>query len=326
MALLAIEDLTVEFGSEERPFRAVDGLTLTVDEGDVVGVVGESGSGKSVSMLALMGLIAYPGRVKAKCLEFAGTNLLDLSPAERRRITGKDLAMVFQEPMTSLNPLFTIGDQIAEVARHHLGTAPAEAFEGAIHLLDRVGIPAPAHRARAYPHELSGGMRQRAMIAMALACKPLVMIADEPTTALDVTVQAQMLDLIRDLQDETGMAVLFITHNLNVVAEIAQDLAVMYGGEIVETGKAAAIFTNPCHPYTRGLLDSLPPELDDNRPIRSRLKAIPGSMVDLASLPSGCRFAARCEARIAQCEAAAIPLGTIESGRTARCIRAGEDR
>ena len=329
--VLSVENLSVEFRSRRRVVRAVSDVSFTLKAGETFALVGESGSGKSVTSLAIMRLLAVPaGRItggSVKLTTFDGVlDLTRLPEGAMRAVRGRRIAMIFQEPMTSLNPLFTIGDQIAEVARHHLGTAPAEAFEGAIHLLDRVGIPAPAHRARAYPHELSGGMRQRAMIAMALACKPLVMIADEPTTALDVTVQAQMLDLIRDLQDETGMAVLFITHNLNVVAEIAQDLAVMYGGEIVETGKAAAIFTNPCHPYTRGLLDSLPPELDDNRPIRSRLKAIPGSMVDLASLPSGCRFAARCEARIAQCEAAAIPLGTIESGRTARCIRAGEDR
>jgi len=327
--VLSVENLSVEFRSRRRIVRAVSGVSFALRAGRTFALVGESGSGKSVTSLAIMRLLAAPaGRITGGSVVLATAEgpleLTALPERAMRAVRGRQIAMIFQEPMTSLNPLLTVGDQIAEVARHHLGASRAEAFRGAIALLDRVGIPAAAHRARAYPHELSGGMRQRAMIAMALACKPLVMIADEPTTALDVTVQAQMLALIRELQDETGMAVLFITHNLGVVAEIADEVAVMYGGQIVETAAAAALFAAPRHPYTRGLLDSLPPEIDSDTPVRARLKAIPGSVVDLAALPPGCRFAARCELRQPRCEAGAVPLEPLAPGGAVRCLRAGE--
>jgi len=327
--VLAVENLSVEFRSRRRIVRAVSDVSFTLKAGRTFALVGESGSGKSVTSLAIMRLLAAPaGRITGGSVTLHAPDgplaLTALSERAMRAVRGRQIAMIFQEPMTSLNPLFTVGDQIAEVARHHLGTSRAEAFKGAVALLDRVGIPAAAHRAHAYPHELSGGMRQRAMIAMALACKPLVMIADEPTTALDVTVQAQMLQLIRELQDETGMAVLFITHNLGVVAEIASEVAVMYGGQIVERGEAGAIFAAPRHPYTRGLLDSLPPEIDSNMPVRAPLKAIPGSVVDLAALPPGCRFAPRCAWRQPRCEAGAIALDADPANRLVRCVRAQE--
>ncbi|MBM3526305.1 MAG: ABC transporter ATP-binding protein [Alphaproteobacteria bacterium] len=327
--VLAVENLSVEFRSRRRIVRAVSDVSFALRAGETFALVGESGSGKSVTSLAIMRLLAAPaGRITGGTVTLHAPDgplaLTALPERAMRAVRGRQIAMIFQEPMTSLNPLFTVGDQIAEVARHHLGTSRAEAFKGAIALLDRVGIPAAAHRARAYPHELSGGMRQRAMIAMALACKPLVMIADEPTTALDVTVQAQMLELIRELQDETGMAVLFITHNLGLVAEIADEVAVMYGGQIVETGQADAIFAAPAHPYTRGLLDSLPPEIEDDVPVRAPLRAIPGTVVDLAALPPGCRFAPRCDHRRAACETAAVALDAAPEGRAIRCIRARE--
>jgi oligopeptide/dipeptide ABC transporter ATP-binding protein len=327
--VLEVADLSVAFRSRRRIVRAVTSVDIILKAGETFALVGESGSGKSVTSLAIMRLLAAPaGRITGGSVLLrapgGALELTNLSERAMQEVRGRQIAMIFQEPMTSLNPLLPIGEQIAEVARHHLGASQAEAHRGAVTLLDRVGIPAAAQRARAYPHELSGGMRQRAMIAMALACKPLVMIADEPTTALDVTVQAQVLELIRELQDETGMAVLFITHNLGLVAEIADEVAVMYGGQIVETGKADAIFAAPAHPYTRGLLDSLPPEIEDDVPVRAPLKAIPGTVVDLAALPPGCRFAPRCGYRVAACEAAAVLLEAAAESRAVRCIRARE--
>ncbi len=290
MALLEIDNLAVEFPTAAGVLRAVDGVSLRLDEGEVLGVVGESGSGKSVTMLALMGLVPYPGRVRADRLAFAGRNLLTLSAAERRRIAGKDVAMIFQEPTTSLNPCFTIGFQLVETLRLHEGMDRAAARRRAVELLDQVGIPEPASRLRAFPHQLSGGMNQRVMIAMAVACNPRLLIADEPTTALDVTIQAQILDLLLSLQREWGMSLVLITHNMGVVAETATRVMVMYAGQIMEEQAAAALFASPQHPYTAALLAALPERSAGDRP----LATIPGVVPGLYDRPQGCLFSPRC--------------------------------
>src|SRR3954463_14809804 len=289
MPLLEIQNLSVEFPTSSGVLRAVDGVSLTLDEGEILGVVGESGSGKSVTMLALMGLVAYPGRVQADRLAFAGRDLLDISDGERRQLTGKDVAMIFQEPTTSLNPCFTIQFQLTETLRLHEGMDGKAARRRAIELLDQVGIPAPEGRLKAYPHQLSGGMNQRVMIAMAIACNPKLLIADEPTTALDVTIQAQILDLLLSLQRERGMALVLITHNMGVVAETAQRIMVMYAGQIMEERKAADLFAGPQHPYTEALLAALP-----ERSEGGRLATIPGVVPGLYDRPKGCLFSPRC--------------------------------
>jgi len=290
MALLEIEDLHVEFPSAGAVMRAVEGVSLSLDEGDVLGIVGESGSGKSVTMLALMGLVAFPGRVRAKRLEFAGRDLLTLGDRDRRQLVGKDVAMIFQEPTTSLNPCFTIGFQLSETLRLHLGLDRKAAQDRATELLEQVGIPAAASRLKDYPHQLSGGMNQRVMIAMAIACNPRLLIADEPTTALDVTIQAQILDLLRALQKERGMALVLVTHNMGVVAEMAQRVAVMYAGQVVEERSADALFAAPQHPYTAALLAAMPERSTGD----GRLATIPGVVPGLYDRPSGCLFAPRC--------------------------------
>ncbi len=290
MALLEIEDLHVEFPSRGAVMHAVEGVSLSLDEGDVLGIVGESGSGKSVTMLALMGLVAFPGRVRAKRLEFAGRNLLGLSDRERRRLVGKDVAMIFQEPTTSLNPCFTIGFQLAETLRLHLGLDRKAARDKSTELLEQVGIPAAASRLKDFPHQLSGGMNQRVMIAMAIACNPRLLIADEPTTALDVTIQAQILDLLRGLQKERGMALVLVTHNMGVVSEMARRVAVMYAGQIVEERSADVLFAAPQHPYTAALLAAMPERSTGD----TRLATIPGVVPGLYDRPSGCLFAPRC--------------------------------
>jgi len=290
MALLEIENLSVEFPSQNGVMHAVDGISLSLEEGEVLGIVGESGSGKSVTMMALMGLVAYPGRVKADKLRFAGHDLLKLSQGERNKLIGKDVAMIFQEPTTSLNPCFTIGFQITETLRLHLGMDKKAATRKAIELLEQVGINSPATRLKAYPHQLSGGMNQRVMIAMAIACNPRLLIADEPTTALDVTIQAQILDLLRSLQKERGMALVLITHNMGVVSEMAQRIAVMYAGQIMEEQSAHALFNTPQHPYTEALLSALPERSDGS----ARLATIPGMVPGLYDRPKGCLFAPRC--------------------------------
>jgi dipeptide transport system ATP-binding protein len=289
MPLLDIKDLSVTFPTPAGPFAAVDGVSLSVEEGDVLGIVGESGSGKSVTMLAVMGLVPFPGQVRAKRLAFAGRDLLALSPRERRRFTGKDVAMIFQEPTTSLNPCFTVGFQIEETLRWHERLSRRAARDRAVELLDRVGIPAPASRLSAYPHQLSGGMNQRVMIAMAIACNPRLLIADEPTTALDVTIQAQILDLLLTLQRERGMALVLITHNIGVVAETARRVAVMYAGQIMEEQAADSLFGAPQHPYTAALLAALP-----ERAQGERLATIPGVVPGPYDRPDGCLFAPRC--------------------------------
>ena len=290
MALLEIEDLHVDFPSQGAVMHAVEGVSIAVDEGDVLGIVGESGSGKSVSMLAVMGLIAWPGRVRAKRLVFAGHDLRHLSDRGRRALVGKDVAMIFQDPTTSLNPCFTIGFQLAETLRLHLKLDRDAARRRTIELLEQVGIPAPATRLGDFPHQLSGGMNQRVMIAMAIACNPRLLIADEPTTALDVTIQAQILDLLRALQRERGMALILVTHNMGVVAEMARRVAVMYAGQIVEERTADALFAAPEHPYTAALLAAMPERSTGD----ARLATIPGVVPGLYDRPSGCLFAPRC--------------------------------
>lgn len=290
MPLLEIENLSVEFPTSQGTLRAVDRIDLTLDEGEVLGVVGESGSGKSVTMLALMGLVGYPGRVRADKLRFDGRDLLTMSARERRQLTGKDVAMIFQEPSTSLNPCFTIGFQLAETLRKHEGMDGKAAKRRSIELLEQVGIPAPESRLKAFPHQMSGGMNQRVMIAMAIACNPRLLIADEPTTALDVTIQAQILDLLMSLQRERNMALVLITHNMGVVAETAQRIMVMYAGQIMEERKVDALFANPQHPYSAALLAALPERSEH----ATRLATIPGMVPGLNDRPKGCLFSPRC--------------------------------
>jgi dipeptide transport system ATP-binding protein len=290
MPLLEIENLSVEFPTSQGTLRAVDRIDLTLDEGEVLGVVGESGSGKSVTMLALMGLVGYPGRVRADKLRFDGRDLLTMSARERRQLTGKDVAMIFQEPSTSLNPCFTIGFQLAETLRKHEGMDGKAAKRRSIELLEQVGIPAPESRLKAFPHQMSGGMNQRVMIAMAIACNPRLLIADEPTTALDVTIQAQILELLMTLQRERNMALVLITHNMGVVAETAQRIMVMYAGQIMEERKVDALFANPQHPYSAALLAALPERSEH----ATRLATIPGMVPGLNDRPKGCLFSPRC--------------------------------
>ena len=290
MALLEIENLSVEFPSRSSVLHAVEGVSLSLDAGDVLGIVGESGSGKSVTLMALMGLVPYPGRVTASKMRFDGHDLLGLSSRERNRLTGKDVAMIFQEPTTSLNPCFSVGFQLAETLRIHLGMDSKAAKRRSIELLEQVGISDPETRLKAYPHQLSGGMNQRVMIAMAIACNPKLLIADEPTTALDVTIQAQILDLLRSLQRERGMALVLITPHLGVVSDMAQRVAVMYAGQIMEQQPAQALFQRPRHPYTEALMAALPERSDGS----IRLATIPGMVPGLYDRPTGCLFAPRC--------------------------------
>jgi dipeptide transport system ATP-binding protein len=291
MALLEIENLSVRFPSKTAVMHAVDGVSLSLEPGDVLGIVGESGSGKSVTMMALMGLVAFPGQISADKLMFDGHDLLKVSERERRELIGKDMAMIFQDPTTSLNPCFTVGFQMAETLRLHLGMDKKAARKRSIELLEQVGIPAPESRLGIYPHQLSGGMSQRVMIAMAIACNPKLLIADEPTTALDVTIQAQILDLLRNLQKERNMALVLITHNMGVVSEMAQRVAVMYAGQIMEEREAQAMFQDPQHPYTEALLAAMPERSDG----QTRLATIPGMVPGLYDRPKGCLFAPRCQ-------------------------------
>ncbi|MBT3069039.1 ABC transporter ATP-binding protein [Rhodoferax sp. U11-2br] len=297
MALLEIQNLSVRFPSKTAVMHAVDGVSLSLEAGDVLGIVGESGSGKSVTMMALMGLVSYPGQIKADKLVFDGHDLLKLSDRDRRRLIGKDMAMIFQDPTTSLNPCFTVGFQMAETLKLHMGMDKAAARKRSIELLEQVGIPAPESRLGVYPHQLSGGMSQRVMIAMAIACNPKLLIADEPTTALDVTIQAQILDLLRNLQKERNMALVLITHNMGVVSEMAQRVAVMYAGQIMEERSAQAMFETPQHPYTDALLAAMPERSDG----ATRLATIPGMVPGLFDRPSGCLFAPRCMYANAHC-------------------------
>ena len=299
MALLDIQQLRVEFGTPRAPFIAVDGLDLQIEAAEVVGIVGESGSGKSVTSLALMGLIDFPGRVTAQRMAFDGRDLLAMPERERRALLGKDIAMIFQDPMTSLNPCFTVAYQLIETLRVHQGGSKTALRQQALTLLQQVEIPDPQRRLDAYPHQLSGGMSQRVMVAMAIACNPRLLIADEPTTALDVTVQAQMLELLLSLQKQRGMALMLITHDLSVIAQTAQRVVVMYAGQVVETGTVPEIFNAPQHPYTQALLAALP----EHNVGRARLQTIPGVVPGQYDRPVGCLLSPRCAYAVARCHA-----------------------
>ncbi len=310
-ALLEVDNLQTHFFTPDGVIRAVNGVSYHLKAGETLGVVGESGCGKSVTALSILRLVASPpGRIVGGAIRFEGRNLLDLSDTEMEKIRGNDISMIFQEPMTSLNPIYTIGGQISEAIALHQGLSRKDAMDGAIEMLRRVSMPEPERRAHAFPHQLSGGMRQRVMIAMALSCNPKVLIADEPTTALDVTIQAQILDLIRDLRERLGTAVVLITHDLGVVAENADRVVVMYAGRKVEEADVDELFDNPGHPYTKGLLGSIP-QLDSAAwatKERPRLTEIKGMVPSLARLPAGCTFAPRCTFATEQCHAAYPPL------------------
>jgi len=317
--LLAIEGLRTVFRNPAGEVAAVDGVSLSVERGKTLGIVGESGCGKSMLSLSVMRLVPPPGRVAAGRVMFDGQDLLTLPSQAMRAIRGNRIGMIFQEPMTSLNPVFTVGDQITEAMRaHDRRASSAELRARAVAALDRVRIPAAARRIDEYPHQMSGGMRQRVMIAMALSCDPDLLIADEPTTALDVTVQAQILDLLRDLQAQSGMAIILITHDLGVVAEMADEVAVMYAGRVVERASGAAIFDDPQHPYTLGLLGSIP-RIEESR---SRLLAIEGSVPAPFDLPKGCRFHPRCVFAAVECTRVDPPLRELGADHVAACIRA----
>jgi len=297
MTLLSIRNLSVDFATVSGAFRAVDSVDLDVDTGEIVAIVGESGSGKSVSMLALMGLLPWTATVTANQLLFDGHDLKALSAAARRKIVGKDLAMIFQEPMSSLNPCFQVGWQIKEALRIHLGLDRRACHARAVELFEQVGIPAPEKRLSAFPHQLSGGMNQRVMIAMAIACKPKLLIADEPTTALDVTIQAQILDLLIELRSETGMGLVLITHDMGVVAETAERVCVQYAGQKIEEQPVVSLFGTPHHPYTGALLDALP-----ERAVNKHLPTIPGVVPGQFDRPEGCLFSPRCRFADARCK------------------------
>jgi peptide/nickel transport system ATP-binding protein len=319
-SLLDIDGLVTEFGTEHGTIRAVDGVSLSIPRGKTLGVVGESGSGKSVTALSIMRLIPTPpGRIAAGRIRYQGKDLLSLDERAMRAIRGNDISMIFQEPMTSLNPVFTAGEQVAEAVRLHQDKSRADALQIAIDMFQLVGIPSPADRVHAYPHQMSGGMRQRVMIAMALACRPDLLIADEPTTALDVTIQAQILDLLRKLQAELGMSILLITHDLGVVAETCDEVAVMYAGRIVERAMTADLFAGPRHHYTAGLLRSVPsysggagggPYRDPGAP-SGRLQEIRGMVPNLHQLPIGCKFQDRCDAVQERCRVEEPPLAPL---------------
>jgi oligopeptide/dipeptide ABC transporter ATP-binding protein len=326
--VLSVRDLKTYFDTERGTVKSVDGVSFDIGRGETVAIVGESGSGKSVTSLSLMRLVATPpGRYAGGSVLFRGkdgrtTDLLEASERDMRAIRGNDISMIFQEPMTSLNPVYPVGDQIAEAIMLHQGKSRREARAATIEMLRLVGISAPERRYGNYPHQLSGGMRQRVMIAMALCCRPALLIADEPTTALDVTIQAQILALIAGLKRDTGTSVLFITHNLGVVAQIADRVVIMYGGRVVEQGTVREVFTQPRHPYTRGLLNSVPGAWKRlGGEAGSRLEAIPGNVPSPFRLPPGCAFAPRCDRTIEACNAAVPPLAQLDTGRQSRCIR-----
>ena len=315
--LLSVQALTTTFRTEAGVFPAVDGLTFDVAPGEVLGIVGESGSGKSVTALSILGLLPDPpGRIASGSIRFQGHEIVGMSKSELRALRGPSIGMIFQEPMTSLNPVFRIGDQIIETIRAHEPVSKAMARQRAIRLLDRVGIAMSERRLDDYPHQLSGGMRQRVMIAIALACSPRLLLADEPTTALDVTIQAQLLDLLRDIQRETNMAVVIITHNMGVIAEFADRVLVMYAGRLAEQGTVDAVFTTPRHPYTQGLLASTP-SLEREE---TRLATIPGVLPQLNETLPGCRFAPRCARRSDACLQSKPPMVDTGQGQLAACF------
>ncbi|WP_151734398.1 ABC transporter ATP-binding protein ['Paenibacillus yunnanensis' Narsing Rao et al. 2020] len=315
--LLQVSGLCTEFTTAAGNIRAVDGVSLSVRKGETLGIVGESGCGKSITSLSIMQLLPKRiGRVAAGEIRFEGRNMLDMPEKEVRSIRGNRIAMIFQEPMTSLNPVFKIGRQISESARYHLKLSQKEADARAVDMLRKVGIPRPEKIAEQYAHQLSGGMRQRVMIAMAMVCNPRLLIADEPTTALDVTIQAQILDLMRELQEKEGMSILMITHDLGVVAEMCDRVVIMYAGQVVEEAEVHELFSRPLHPYTRGLLASLPQLAED----QDRLASIPGQVPNPAQMPAGCRFAPRCPAAVERCRTERPELLETEPGHTCRCL------
>ncbi len=318
--LLQIKGLKTHFKTDDGMVHAVDGVDMHVAEGETLGVVGESGCGKSVTAFTVMRLVPIPpARIVAGEILWKGRNLLALSDAEMRKIRAKEIAMVFQEPMTSLNPVYTVGEQIAEVVRLHENAGRKAAMERATEMLRLVRIPHPEQRVRDFPHQFSGGMRQRVMIAMALSCNPKLLIADEPTTALDVTIQAQILDLLNDLKDRLGMSVMLITHAMGVVAETAQRVVVMYAGKVVEEASVADLFGSPRHPYTQGLIRSIP-RIDTAALQKKRLETIGGVVPSLLDPPMGCRFAARCQHAQPECIAETPPLRHVATGHSAACI------
>lgn len=321
MSLLDVRNLTTSFRTGSGEVTAIEDVSFTLEKGEILGVVGESGSGKSVTALAIMGLLPHPpARILAGRIDFEGQDLLKLPDRSMRHLRGPGIAMVFQEPMTSLNPVFTIGEQIMETIQAHETLSQRARFARAVEMLDKVGIPSASARMTDYPHQLSGGQRQRAMLAMALVCRPRILIADEPTTALDVTIQAQILELLMDLRDELGMAILMITHNMGVIAETADRVMVMYAGRVVEQAPVTRLFDRPLHPYTRGLLSCVP-TLDQDQ---DRLVAIPGSLPEPSNRPPGCRFSARCVHAIPACSQTVPPLQSFESDHQAACIRVRE--
>src|SRR5712671_1363260 len=318
--LLEVKNLHTYFQTREGLVRAVEGVSFYLDRGELLGLVGESGCGKSMTALSIMRLVAAPGRIVAGEILFDGKNLLQLSNREMRAVRGNDIAMIFQDPMTSLNPVFTVGEQIAEALRLHRGLSRKAARAAAIEAMREVSIPDPALRADDYPHQLSGGMRQRVMIAMALACDPKLLIADEPTTALDVTIQAQILDLLNQLRKTRELAVLLITHDLGVVAEVAERVAVMYTGRIVEESPVDELFARPKHPYTEGLLRSVPKLTAKDVARKTRLQTIEGTVPRPTALPPGCHFEPRCPYRMPRCREGEIPLYPVTEGVSVRCV------
>ncbi|MDK3020669.1 ABC transporter ATP-binding protein [Pseudodonghicola flavimaris] len=321
-ALLEIEDLRVTFRTRYGEVTALDSVSLQVNAGETLGIVGESGCGKSITALSVMGLIpSPPGKIAGGSIRLNGEELIGVSPARMRALRGSDVAMIFQEPMTSLNPVFTVGDQIAEAIMLHQKVSPDQAFRDAVALLDRVGIPSPDRRARDYPHQLSGGMRQRVMIAMAVSCRPKVLIADEPTTALDVTVQAQIFDLLNEIQRDFGAAIMLITHDMGAISEMADRVAVMYAGRVIETATADDVLDLPQHPYARGLIDCIPTLGRADH----ALKEIPGVVPPLHLLGKGCAFADRCAYKFDRCDAEK-PLLTDHGRHPVACHGAEEGR
>ena len=312
--LLEIKDLRTYFETENGTVRAVDGVDLAVNEGDTLGIVGESGCGKTVLALSIMRLIPMPpGRIVSGSITIDGVDLVRLKEGEMRSIRGKDISMIFQEPMTSLNPVFRVGDQIAEAIRQHLGISRKDAMDKAVEMLRLVGMPSPEDRIRDYPHQMSGGMRQRVMIAMAISCNPRLVLADEPTTALDVTIQAQIIELINKLKEEVGTSVIMITHDLGVIAEAAQNACVMYAGKVVEYCNVGNLFSEPLHPYTTGLMESIP------KGAGGYLKTIPGVVPSLYELPTGCSFQGRCSSVMGLCREKEPQLIEKSPGHMVRC-------
>jgi peptide/nickel transport system ATP-binding protein len=319
--LLEIRDLVTRFHTEDGVVRAVDGNSLHLDAGETLGIVGESGSGKTVTALSIMGLIENPGRIEGGSILFRGEELLDKTPQEMLEIRGKDIAMVFQDPMNSLNPTLTVGEQVARVLRFHTSLTRSERKRRAIELLRQVEIPEPEKRMGNYPHQLSGGMRQRVLIAMAISCNPTVLILDEPTTALDVTIEAQIFELVDKLKAQFDMGIILITHDLAVVANSCDRVIVMYAGRIVEEAPVIDLYENPLHPYTRGLLKSIP-QLDQEK--QERLPSIPGEVPELITLPRGCNFSPRCKYVVEKCIQDDPPLMSIASRRKSACWKVGE--